>query len=542
MNRRESRRVPAALAATAALAAIALGALTGCGGAAEKSEAASSDPDHPPVVLLVFDELPTPSLMKPDHHVDAERYPNFAELESTSTFYRDATTVADATFAAVPAIFGGWRPYGHYQGKPDREIDMKHTIFTLLDPTYKLNVFEPITFICAPKICPTSTHQDLIAARGKEPAGESIGRTQKVLMTRTEQAINEIKAPADGSRPVAHILHIEMPHPPWRYLPTGQAYRIFENDKPGLVNPPPTKNDLLVGRTQGPPNWIDDQYLVDQGTQRHLLQAANADRILGEVIDRLKSAGLWDEALVIATSDHGANFIANELRREARGKSLTQLAGVPIFLKLPGQTSGKVSTSSVTTLDILPTIAQQTHLGADWKFTGIPLDQARPTSGPNVRASGARKQIRESHDQFIAERDAWLQALAERFPAGKDSLYRSGPNQELIGDQLPGTLAPTPSGQRAYFSYPPTYANVDPAAKLISAYVSGRLEGFAAKQDLALAVNGKIAAVGRSYSDLNAIRFSMIVPPTSFRKGANTLALLAVVNGKPAYQLGGVGR
>ena len=102
MNRRESRRAPAALAATAALAAIALGALTGCGGAAEKSEAASSDPDHPPVVLLVFDELPTPSLMKPDHHVDAERYPNFAELESTSTFYRDATTVADATFAAVP--------------------------------------------------------------------------------------------------------------------------------------------------------------------------------------------------------------------------------------------------------------------------------------------------------------------------------------------------------------------------------------------------------------------------------------------------------
>uniref|UniRef100_A0A6J5ZXG9 Unannotated protein n=1 Tax=freshwater metagenome TaxID=449393 RepID=A0A6J5ZXG9_9ZZZZ len=542
MHRRELLRLVKSLAALGVIAAAALGALSGCGDGAANSQAADAKAEHPPVVLLIFDELPAPTLMKPDHAVDAERYPNFAALEANSTFYHDATTVSDATFAAVPAIFGGWRPVGQHQGKPDREIDMKHTVFTLLSPTYKLNVFEPISYICTRKICPKSTHQDLIPARGKENPGETTGRTQNVLIARTEKAIAAIKTPAPGSKPVAHILHIEMPHPPWRYLPTGQAYRIFDNDKPGLVNPPPTKNDILAGRTQGPPHWIDDQYIVDQGTQRHLLQAANADRILGVIIARLKAAGLWNDALVIATADHGANFLTNELRREARGKSLTQLAGVPIFLKLPGQTTGAASSSSVTTIDILPTIAQQTNLGKNWKFTGIPLNVARPTAGPNVRASGARAQVRESHSQFIAERDAWLATLARRFPAGKEALYRSGPNQELIGAPMPSSLDPTPSGQRAYFSYPPTYANMNPKSKLISAYVSGRLEGVPPKQDLALVVNDRIAAVGRSYQDGSLVHFSMIVPPTSFRKGANTLALLAVKDGKPAWQLGGVGR
>jgi hypothetical protein len=46
-----------------------------------------------PVIVLVFDALPTSSLMDESHEIDAIRYPNFARLASTATWFRRATPV-----------------------------------------------------------------------------------------------------------------------------------------------------------------------------------------------------------------------------------------------------------------------------------------------------------------------------------------------------------------------------------------------------------------------------------------------------------------
>ena len=63
-----------------------------------------------PVVLVIFDELPTISLMGAGGQIDAASYPGFGQLAATSTWYRNATTVADGTFVAVPAISDGPAP------------------------------------------------------------------------------------------------------------------------------------------------------------------------------------------------------------------------------------------------------------------------------------------------------------------------------------------------------------------------------------------------------------------------------------------------
>ena len=62
-----------------------------------------------PVVMVVFDELPTTSLLDRDGGIDRERYPSFAELAERSTWYSQATTVFDSTTHAVPAILDGRR-------------------------------------------------------------------------------------------------------------------------------------------------------------------------------------------------------------------------------------------------------------------------------------------------------------------------------------------------------------------------------------------------------------------------------------------------
>jgi hypothetical protein len=45
---------------------------------------------------------------------------------------------------------------------------------------------------------------------------------------------------------------------------------------------------------------------------------------------------------------------------------------------------------------------------------------------------------------------------------------------------------------------------------------------------LAASVNGKIEAVGEAYGEGGETRFSMIVPPGSFRRGRNRVEVFAV--------------
>ena len=63
-----------------------------------------------PIVMVVFDEFSGASLMDARGRLDSTRYPNFARLARDATWYRNATTVADYTSDAVPAVLTGMRP------------------------------------------------------------------------------------------------------------------------------------------------------------------------------------------------------------------------------------------------------------------------------------------------------------------------------------------------------------------------------------------------------------------------------------------------
>ena len=76
-------------------------------------EAAAADvtiAGNTPVVMVVFDELSGVALMGPDRRVDAARLPNFGRLARDATWYRNATSAADFTDRAVPALLTGERP------------------------------------------------------------------------------------------------------------------------------------------------------------------------------------------------------------------------------------------------------------------------------------------------------------------------------------------------------------------------------------------------------------------------------------------------
>ena len=76
----------------------------------EASTARAATGNGVPVVMVVFDELSGATLMNPHARIDSTRYPNFARLARDATWYRNATTVADYTSQAIPAVLTGRRP------------------------------------------------------------------------------------------------------------------------------------------------------------------------------------------------------------------------------------------------------------------------------------------------------------------------------------------------------------------------------------------------------------------------------------------------
>lgn len=62
--------------------------------------------EHPdiPVLEIILDELPLYSLIGVDGNINTERFPGFAALQKSSTWYRNNASVSNFTHQAVPGI------------------------------------------------------------------------------------------------------------------------------------------------------------------------------------------------------------------------------------------------------------------------------------------------------------------------------------------------------------------------------------------------------------------------------------------------------
>ncbi|MEE2775677.1 MAG: alkaline phosphatase family protein, partial [Acidobacteriota bacterium] len=90
-----------------------------------------------------------------------------------------------------------------------------------------------------------------------------------------------------------------LPHLPWEHLPSGSRYND-RREVPGLV-----REDF----------WGPDEGLVAAAYYRLLLQTQALDALTGELFERLRDLGVFEEAMVILTSDHGASFRPDASRR-----------------------------------------------------------------------------------------------------------------------------------------------------------------------------------------------------------------------------------
>jgi len=496
-----------------------------------------------PVVLVIFDEFSTISLLDEHRHVDPIRYPNFARLAREATWFRNAVTVHGSTEKAVPAILSGTVPK---RSQLPITADYPQNVFTLLGRAYELEVFEPVTRLCPADLCPTTAARSTLAVRVRTlledvsviylhivlPPGLAsrlppITQTWNYFVIRVDDPyrdrpgrFREFLATIEAENgPAVYFLHSFLPHLPWMYLPSGNQY------DPGG---PMRGLDIRTER------WEDDDWAVTQAYQRHLLQVGFVDSLVGELIKTLEDAGLYDSTILIVTADHGLSFWPGESRRGAMGPHGVDVLKIPLFMKAPHQEHGVVSDCPARSVDVLPTIADV--LGIELPY---PVDGRSLTDDLEVDGRSVPKSASPCGAQTVsAAESASLTRKVTLFGSGADRerLFRVGPNGQLVGKRV-GEFSLAGNGHVvAKFSRTVSSAlNIAAGSRLVPAHITGVLSGGGDPEalELAVAVNGVIRAVTRSFRQgPNTRGFSAMVPESAFVPGQNKVEVFTVSTGQ----------
>jgi hypothetical protein len=474
------------------------------GGACSGSSTGSGPPGrNPPVVMIVFDEFSTTSLLDGRGRIDSVRYPNFASFARDADWFPNASSSLDETDRSIRSLLIGRTSWRHvdatYRNYP-------RNLFTLLGRRYQMRVWEEVSSMCPRRLCPNVR-----------------GQTQRSVLHelangRPERVSRWLRSVRLDSRPTLYFKHVLLPHGPWVYVPSGHRYREG---------------------SQGHLPWglrHFNRWLVNQYYQRHLLQVGFTDRLLGQVLARLRSTGLYDRSLVIVTADNGEGFGRLGNGHEISRANAADIAATPLFIKRPYQQGGRILRRHVRVIDLLPTIARLTRIRLPWRIEGRsiygPSARRIPSSVLLVTRVGHR--LRLSLGDFRRRLSATLRLKLRLFGSGPfdPAVFRIGPHRGLLGTPLSRWQRLPPGSTRALLERGSDYANVRLEARLLPLKLLGRLAGPDARQpaSLAVALNGKIVATAPTFAIRRGARqrFSVVLPERALRRGRNAVQVFAI--------------
>lgn len=503
-----------------------------------------------PVVVIVLDEFPAATIMRADGTINGDRFPGFADLASTSTWFRNASSRYHLTHRSVPSILDG--TVGDEGALPIYD-DHPRNLFTLVGGDVPVYDYESVTDLCPETICEPPDHQPLTqmledasivyghrvlpgalrdtlpaidnswGAYGADEAGgggtnsgsdgesspapfieQAYSRWRGLDADESsplgQAAILRDQIDAISAEPALHFVHVAIPHRPWLLSRTG----ISTSFLPDLIRDPADPAYAFESRME---------------FQLHSMQSGAADALLGELLDALRSLPSWDDALIVVTSDHGTNLTAPDIgRMRITDENREQVYRIPLFIKAPGQTAGEISDDSAQTIDVLPSIVDLLDAEVDWTFDGHSLyDGSEATIPPLISVDvQAVLDIAERRSQDFPYGDDWIGLAAvgdngelvgrevDEFPTGDHSEFTLSFEQADLFEQLP-----TDTGQAPFALH-------------------GTVVGPGRPPELLVAINGRFAGVLGGYRpDGDEWTFLGYVADL-YRAGANEVSVYEV--------------
>lgn len=104
-----------------------------------------------------------------------------------------------------------------------------------------------------------------------------------------------------------------------------------------------------------PENWREKALIELQGYYAH---CTATDKAIGGIIQKIKDLDIYDNSIIVFTSDHGEMMGGHDFRPFMKHQPFSESANVPFLVSYPniGDAAGKVAEAAITTPDILPSL------------------------------------------------------------------------------------------------------------------------------------------------------------------------------------------
>ena len=488
----------------------------------------------PSVVLVVFDEWPTSSVMDATGRISTA-FPHLRELAGTSTWYRNSSSVSNSTPYAVPAILTGSLP----RPASPTAATYPRSLFNAFGKNYRLEVSESVTSLCAAAECRSATSGAVLPSLitdARETFGRivSLDRTHRDPTTSFVERVQQL-GNALGQRsvrfdnflagfhrddtPAIHVLHILLPHVPYRFLPSGVEYAAPSADGSRT-------SDL----------WGTDPVPVAFAHQRLLLQVGFVDGLIGQLVDRLHATHQFDSSIVAVTADHGITFAPG---RPARGLSaapiptgdLPDMLDAPLVIKAPGQTKPVVSDANVMSIDVLPTLAKLAGVRLPWPVGGVVAGDRTSNEKLFARESSDRGAGTLSPIRRYRADDALRTLLANddvdsltEGPDGPFRLFNPAGLGGLVGRRVASLDQGAPSSATMTLAQADALRSGARSAAKLPAMISGFTQNNTV---IAVALNGTVAGVAPTVA-LGGTRVFVAMVPDALIRDRNAVSLYEV--------------
>ena len=309
----------------------------------------------PDVFVILIDVL------RADHlgvyGYERETSPNIDRFAQDSVVFDKAISQSTFTKTSVSSLFTGLYPYRHkvYRGGPDVVTDEGKVTSDVLSASHT-TLAEALLdegFLTAAWV----ENPQLRAYMGFDQGFVEYHDQPGSIETIRRQFSDWIDRWGERNRCFAYLHVLELhgpyePEPPWK-----SKFGVYTDRFEGMDWREWRRYNKAV-------NFGQDEITTEEVEQLRALydaQIAYVDSELGLIFDKLKADGLYDDALILITGDHGEAFMEHGFLTHSN-TAYEELVHVPLIVKLPrSHGAGRRVQGQVALVDVAPTLVQHVN-------------------------------------------------------------------------------------------------------------------------------------------------------------------------------------
>ncbi len=321
------------------------------GGVAAEANPAQNTGGATNVVLITI------STLRADHvscfGYERRTTPNLDKTAKERILFRNAFAASGWMMPAYGSIFTSLYPSTHGATHIDKKLSDKHETMTEI---LKKNGYYCAGFCCGPRLNRKygfgqgfDLYDDYSVPMMLESLAFEDEETPDINKKRTNDLINDAAIRwlrKNKHQPFFLFVHYYDNH--WDYLPPAPYNQMYDPGYKGPIDGTEIAREPLFSN---PPKQEDIEHII----ALYDGEVRQTDEDLGEMLECLSEARLWDNSIVIILGDHGDLFY--EHGHTSHHGVYDELIHIPLVVSIPRMQAGtKVVNALVSQLDILPTI------------------------------------------------------------------------------------------------------------------------------------------------------------------------------------------